>query len=598
MGKDRDRRRRRSRRSLETDSSSSAPTPSCSDSESPEEKKPRSRRSRKSSRHREKRRHRTREEGATKSSGKGKRRQRKRSPSGDDSSSDDDDLVQLKDVQPEAVLCLILEKFPDVAHDLEQLLQLVDSGQGVDIKAVSDKSFVRLLKKLLLSLNLNENRKGVFSLPSMAVPTLKLIGDTLYSHMKFKEGHFTAVGSPNGQKISSFCQESTMNQEINDPGLTERKEREDSLVPHKRIIGPEMPSRELLAAAAELTRAEAELRDANLEVDNDLFIGPPPPALVAEVESTNEAERFEEVTRIVSTELNQPYDVLGINWKASFDNIKKRYWKLSLMVHPDKCSHPQAHQAFVILNQAFKDLQDSEKRKAVDDKIKLKEEQEAFQAELKVLREAAQWRRLQGISLQGDEELLAFPREEPKAKRDEWMTELPPERKPGMPVQSTSFSRSDKVGRGDTSMWTDNPLDKSRQAKQNYLEAYNKAKELAETHHQEKPQSSITADLVDNYNSKKRSKSLVQKHQEETQRKHKRKSKDIEREGWEGVHPWKPWDREKDLSAGRQKLSLDSESMVQGETRRRGRGILGVLYQMAGLHFDRRAAELHNRPSI
>lgn len=35
-----------------------------------------------------------------------------------------------------------------------------------------------------------------------------------------------------------------------------------------------------------------------------------------------------------------------------------RYWKLSLMVHPDKCSHPEAQQAFVKLNKAFKDLQD------------------------------------------------------------------------------------------------------------------------------------------------------------------------------------------------------------------------------------------------
>lgn len=31
------------------------------------------------------------------------------------------------------------------------------------------------------------------------------------------------------------------------------------------------------------------------------------------------------------------------------------------MVHPDKSSHPQAHQAFVKLNKAFKDLQDPDK---------------------------------------------------------------------------------------------------------------------------------------------------------------------------------------------------------------------------------------------
>lgn len=36
-------------------------------------------------------------------------------------------------------------------------------------------------------------------------------------------------------------------------------------------------------------------RDVELEEDTELFIGPPPPALVTEVESANEAERFEEV---------------------------------------------------------------------------------------------------------------------------------------------------------------------------------------------------------------------------------------------------------------------------------------------------------------
>lgn len=37
-------------------------------------------------------------------------------------------------------------------------------------------------------------------------------------------------------------------------------------------------------------------REAELDGDDDLFIGPPPPAVVKEAESANEAERFEEVT--------------------------------------------------------------------------------------------------------------------------------------------------------------------------------------------------------------------------------------------------------------------------------------------------------------
>ncbi|KAK9121189.1 hypothetical protein Syun_018806 [Stephania yunnanensis] len=42
-----------------------------------------------------------------------------------------------------------------------------------------------------------------------------------------------------------------------------------------------MPSSALLAAAAKLTEAEAALREVEVETDLDLFIGPPPPAIVA-----------------------------------------------------------------------------------------------------------------------------------------------------------------------------------------------------------------------------------------------------------------------------------------------------------------------------
>jgi hypothetical protein len=65
----------------------------------------------------------------------------------------------------------------------------------------------------------------------------------------------------------------------------------------------------------------------------------------------------------------------------------------------------------------------------MDDKIKLKEEQEAFKVELRSMQEAAQWRRSQGISMEGDAELLAATEVKPEPKRDEWMTTLPPERK-------------------------------------------------------------------------------------------------------------------------------------------------------------------------
>lgn len=96
------------------------------------------------------------------------------------------------------------------------------------------------------------------------------------------------------------------------------------------------------------------------------------------------------------------------------------------------------------------------------------------------------------------------------------------------------------------------------------MEAYNEANALA-SNEEEKKRASGDADLVDKYNKAKRSKTLVQKYQEDVASKSKKKSKQqSEKEEWVGQHPWKPWDREKDLTAGRQSVKLDSESMSEG----------------------------------
>ncbi|KAI8531192.1 hypothetical protein RHMOL_Rhmol11G0118100 [Rhododendron molle] len=463
-------------------------------------------------------------------------------------------------VEPEGVVRFILKEFPGVAADLEQLLQMIDDGQAVDISGLSQKSLVKHLKKLFQSLNLKENGNQVFLLPPNVCPTLEIVGPIIHTQTKSRQQQ--SDYSVSLHNIHSAAPDEEYRQGAED-NTTMPHPNENVDAPRRRVIGPEMPSAELLAAAAKLTEAEAELREAEVEEDNAVFIGPPPPAVVTEAESANEAERFEEVTRILGAEVDSPYDILGVNRNMSTDNTKKRYWKLSLMVHPDKCPHPQANQAFIKLNKAFKDLQDPEKRKALDEKIRLKEEQEEFKAELKAMREAAQWRRLQGISMEGDDVLLAEMDVKVGPKRDEWMTKLPPERKPGVTTQTTQFSRTSKE-RGDTSMWTDTPSEKAQKAKMNYLEAYNEAAALA-SKQQEKKETTSDAALVDEYNKKKRSKSLVEKHQETARSSSKRKSKqERAKEEWEGQHPWKPWDREKDLTAGRQSVKLDAENMSQG----------------------------------
>ncbi|KAL9449468.1 hypothetical protein AB3S75_011404 [Citrus x aurantiifolia] len=496
---------KRSRRKHEDDTpTSSSSLSSSDDSESLSKRRRRHRKEKE--RKRERRKKRERERSRKKSRREEKTRKKRDYESSDDGSGSDSE----PDMSPEEVVRDVLTQFPNVGNDLKTLLQMIDDGQAVDIRGISEKSLVK--------------------------------------HVQPKE-------SEAKDRLAA------------DNNLEMPGPMDDPPSPQRRVIGPAMPSAELLAAAAKLTEAQAELRDAELEEDTELFIGPPPPAMVAEAETANEAERFEEVTRIMGVEGDCPYDVIGANHNMSAENIKKRYWKLSLFVHPDKCPHPQAHQAFIKLNKAFKELQDPEKRKALDEKIKLKEEQEKFKVELKAMQEGAQWRKSQGILMEGDDELLADMEVKAPPKRDEWMTTLPPERKPGggVPMHSTkTFSRTSKEGRGDTSVWTDTPSDRAQKAKMNYLEAYSETSALASTE-EEKKGARADADLVDKYNKEKRSKSLVQKHQEEGKTRAKKKSKQQpEKEEWVGEHPWKPWDREKDLVAGRQNIKFDSENMAEG----------------------------------
>ena len=52
-----------------------------------------------------------------------------------------------------------------------------------------------------------------------------------------------------------------------------------------------------------------------------------------------------------------PYEVLGVPHDAAAGAVKKRYWRLSLMIHPDKCRHQRAAEAFQASAAAAKMLQ-------------------------------------------------------------------------------------------------------------------------------------------------------------------------------------------------------------------------------------------------
>lgn len=98
----------------------------------------------------------------------------------------------------------------------------------------------------------------------------------------------------------------------------------------------------------------------------------PPPAeedaddlLKAFFADVKEVDRDNEVNRVLWAFKLNPYEKLNLRFDATVEDIRKAYRKLSLMVHPDKCKHPKAGDAFDILGEAQKELLDEEKRHGI-----------------------------------------------------------------------------------------------------------------------------------------------------------------------------------------------------------------------------------------
>lgn len=155
---------------------------------------------------------------------------------------------------------------------------------------------------------------------------------------------------------------------------------EPPVVRPRRVLGPAAPPAEVLAAAAELAEA---------------LVGPPPPDLVEEDDGAAPATR-DEAVKVVLKRMQSganAYKMLGVmDSKAGAGEIKKAYWKLSLLVHPDKCSHPSAGDAFQALAAARDTLSDPAKRAEVDDAVLEEEWRERYHEDLAFRRRAmAPW---------------------------------------------------------------------------------------------------------------------------------------------------------------------------------------------------------------
>jgi DnaJ-class molecular chaperone len=76
---------------------------------------------------------------------------------------------------------------------------------------------------------------------------------------------------------------------------------------------------------------------------------------------TSNLERKLQVERIIKHKLN-PFEVLQIKPVNTAEETNLAYRKISLMVHPDKCKHPMAEEAFEVCKKSLAELQDEEKR--------------------------------------------------------------------------------------------------------------------------------------------------------------------------------------------------------------------------------------------
>lgn len=111
----------------------------------------------------------------------------------------------------------------------------------------------------------------------------------------------------------------------------------------RRGIGPCLPPDHVLNVGR-----DSEISIDEGSVDSAPLVGPMPPEVQEEVEAVPASARDAEVMRVMAVvDTGSPpdaYVVLGVYPGSSTAAVRKRYWRLSLLVHPDKCGHPKAHQ--------------------------------------------------------------------------------------------------------------------------------------------------------------------------------------------------------------------------------------------------------------
>lgn len=110
---------------------------------------------------------------------------------------------------------------------------MIDSGQGVDVGGISDKSLVKLLRQLFQSLNLKKNDYGVYLLRRKGIPTLDIVGPILCPYLKTGDSLHPESKAPHTQ-VSSPSEHSAKDQAENDRNLNELQGKDEGPTPGRR----------------------------------------------------------------------------------------------------------------------------------------------------------------------------------------------------------------------------------------------------------------------------------------------------------------------------------------------------------------------------
>lgn len=88
--------------------------------------------------------------------------------------------------------------------------------------------------------------------------------------------------------------------------------------------------------------------------------------------------------------------MLDVPQDATASQVKKQFWRVSLLIHPDKCTHSDAGTAFDVVKKAAQALQDTAQRGALDAAREQEADESLNRQVMAELEKERKWRVLQG----------------------------------------------------------------------------------------------------------------------------------------------------------------------------------------------------------